>query len=69
MTIGLGLIIGVLAGTTVGLVCAPQPGRETRATIRRRTSECLGALRGRPNGGRVTGDPLGPGDSPREAAD
>jgi gas vesicle protein len=47
MSVALGLIAGVLAGTTVGLLCAPQPGRETRAMIRQKTAGCVSALRGR----------------------
>jgi len=45
--LGMGLIAGVLAGTTVGLLCAPKPGKETRALIRQKTAGYVGALRGR----------------------
>jgi gas vesicle protein len=35
LSMGLGLIAGLLAGTTVGLLYAPKPGKETRAMLRR----------------------------------
>lgn len=52
---GMGLIAGALAGTTVGLLCAPKPGKETRAIIRQKTGEYVGALRGRSSRSSATG--------------
>ncbi len=42
-----GLVVGALVGTAVGLLVAPQPGRQTRNLLRRKTGEYLGNLRGR----------------------
>jgi gas vesicle protein len=56
MSIGVGLIAGVLAGTTVGLLCAPQPGRETRGMIWQKTAGYVGAVRRRFGRSRDTGE-------------
>ena len=42
-----GLVVGALVGTAVGLLVAPQPGRQSRSSIRRKSGEYIGNLRGR----------------------
>ena len=42
-----GLVVGALAGAAVGLLLAPQPGRQTRNMIRRKTGGYADSLRAR----------------------
>lgn len=42
-----GLAVGALVGAAVGLLVAPQPGRQTRNLIRRKTGGYAGNLRER----------------------
>ena len=44
---GKGLVVGVLVGATLGVLLAPQPGRQTRNLIRRKTGGYAGNLRDR----------------------
>ena len=41
----MGMIVGALAGAAAGLLVAPQPGRDTREVIRRKTGGYVGILR------------------------
>ena len=43
----IGLAVGALAGAAVGLLVAPQPGKQTRNLIRRKTGGYAGSLRER----------------------
>ena len=36
-----GLVVGALVGSVVGLLVAPQPGRQTRDLVRRKTGGIL----------------------------
>ena len=40
-----GLVVGALVGAAVGLLLAPQPGKQTRNLIRSKTSGYAGSLR------------------------
>ena len=42
-----GLVVGALVGAAVGLLLAPQPGRQTRNLIRSKTGGYAGSLRER----------------------
>jgi len=42
-----GLVVGALVGAAVGLLVAPQPGRQTRDMIRRKTGGYAVSLRER----------------------
>ena len=42
-----GLVVGTPVGAAVGLLVAPQPGRQTRNLIRRKTGGSAGSLRER----------------------
>ena len=42
-----GLVVGALVGTAVGVLMAPQPGRQIRNLIRRKTGGYVGSLRER----------------------
>jgi len=42
-----GLVVGALIGAALGLLAAPQPGRQTRNLIRRKTGGYASALRER----------------------
>ena len=42
-----GMIVGSLAGAAVGVLVAPQPGRETRRLVRHKTGHYVGSLRER----------------------
>ena len=41
----MGMIVGALAGAAAGLLVAPQPGRDTREVIRRKTGGYVAILR------------------------
>jgi gas vesicle protein len=41
-----GFAVGILAGSTVGLLCAPQSGARTRRQLRRRLEDADDYLRG-----------------------
>lgn len=42
-----GLVVGALVGVALGVLMAPQPGRQTRNLIRRKTGGYGGSLRER----------------------
>ena len=42
-----GLVVGGLVGAALGVLMAPQPGRQTRNLIRRKTGGYVGSLRER----------------------
>lgn len=35
----IGFLVGVLAGTAIGILYAPKPGKETRAMLKEKTTE------------------------------
>ena len=43
----IGLAVGALAGAAIGLLVAPQPGKQTRNLIRSKTGGYAGSLRER----------------------
>ena len=40
-----GLVVGALVGAALGVLMAPQPGKQTRDLIRRKTGGYVGSLR------------------------
>lgn len=42
-----GLVVGAVVGAALGVLVAPQPGRQTRNLIRRKTGGYAGSLRER----------------------
>ena len=45
--LAIGLAVGALVGTALGVLVAPQPGKQTRNLVRRKTSGYVSSVRGK----------------------
>ena len=50
-----GLVAGALVGTSIGLLAAPKPGKESRSAVKERAGGYVNSIRER----RKKGDPIG----------